>query len=59
MPNYLDGTLKHTRRLIGIHVRGHKGKQASCVGKKLDGTKPGSREAARKALAKAAQECGK
>lgn len=59
MPNYLDGTLKHTRRLIGIHVKGHKGAQATCVGAQLKGSKPGTREAARDNLAKAARKCGK
>ncbi len=59
MANYLDGSLKNARRILGIHIRGRKGKQAVCVGKALSGSKPGSREAAREALAKAARSCGK
>ena len=59
MPNYLDGTLKHTRRLIGIHVKGHKGAQATCVGNQLKGTKPGTRDQARENLKKAARSCSK
>ncbi len=59
MGNYLDGSLKHARRILGIHVRGRKGKQAVCVGKALSGSHPGSRAAARKALADAARSCGK
>ena len=59
MPNYLDGTLGHARRILGIHIRGRKGKQAVCVGKAPSGSHPGSREAAKKALASAARSCGK
>lgn len=59
MPNYLDGTLKHARVLLGVHIRGRKNAQSKCVGKALSGTHPGSREAARKALASAAKSCGK
>ncbi len=63
--NYLDGTLKHTRALVGIHVRGHKGKQAKCVGDALRGKtyKPTATKTAREqvheALATASENCGK
>ena len=59
MPNYLDGTLKHARRILGIRVRGRRGKQAMCVGRALSGSKPGSRANAQKALAAAARSCGR
>ncbi len=55
--NYLDGTLKHARRLLGVHIRGRKGKLAKCVGQTLSGSHPGTRVAARKALAQAARSC--
>lgn len=57
--NYLDGSLKHTRRILGVHVRGRRNKQAVCVGKELRDSHPGSRKAAREALSKAAKSCGK
>lgn len=56
--NYLDGSLKSARRIIGVHIKGHTGAQAKCVAKKLRDTHPGSREEARKQLAKAAEQCG-
>ncbi len=59
MANYLDGTLKSARRILGVHIRGRKNKQAKCVGAALSGSHPGSREAARKQLANAARSCGK
>ena len=59
MPNYLDGSLKHARRVLGIRIRGRKGKQAVCVGKALSGSRPGSREKAQLALAAAARSCGR
>lgn len=59
MANYLDGSLKHTRRILGIHVRGRKNKQSTCVGAQLKGSKPGTRAAARANLSKAAKQCGK
>jgi hypothetical protein len=59
MPNYLDGTLGHARRILGIHIRGRKGKQAVCVGKALVDKKFGSRKEVQDALSKAAKDCGK
>ncbi len=59
MAHYLDGTLKSARRILGVHIRGHKGKQAKCVGNALRGSHPGKREDAQKALAQAARNCGK
>jgi hypothetical protein len=58
MKNYLDGKLGTTRVLIGVHVRGHKGKQSKCVGNSLRGKKFGSREAVQAALSQAARACG-
>jgi hypothetical protein len=58
MPNYLDGTLRHTRVLVGIHVRGHKNAQAKCVGAALDNKTFPNRKAVQDALAEAARVCG-
>jgi hypothetical protein len=58
MAHYLDGSLKSARRILGVHIKGHSGRQAKCVGGKLRGSKPGSRSAARAALASAARSCG-
>lgn len=57
--HYLDGTLKSARRILGVHIKGHSGRQAKCVGQQLSGSHPGSRAAARQALASAARACGR
>ncbi len=59
MPNYLDGTLSHARTLLGVHIKGHGGskKFRDCVKAKLQDKHPGTREAARDALAAAAKGC--
>jgi hypothetical protein len=56
--NYLSGTLKTTRVLVGIHVKGHKGHQAVCVGQRMQGQRFGNREAVQQALGAAARSCG-
>jgi hypothetical protein len=60
MANYLNGTLHSARVILGVHIRGHKGKQAVCVGKALSGRKfSGGRPEVKLALAAAARNCGK
>jgi len=56
---YLDGSLKHARRLLGIHIKGRTNKQAKCVGQELRGKKFDSRAEVQDALGTAAKKCGK
>lgn len=55
--NYLSGTLKAARRVLGVHVHGRTGKQAKCVGRELDGQRFATRAAQREAFTKAAKAC--
>lgn len=58
MPNYLDGTLGHARRILGVHAGKHRvTKFNRCVGAKLSGAKPGNRPAVHKDFAAAARSC--
>lgn len=59
MAVYLDGSLRSARRIFGVHIKGHSGRQAKCVGAALRGSRPGSRKAAQDALSAAARSCGR
>ncbi len=56
--NYLDGSLKSARRVLGVHVRGRVGKRARCMGSELSGQKFNNREAQRAGFRAASKACG-
>jgi hypothetical protein len=45
MKQYMNGVngLGAARTILGVHVKGHTGKFARCMGKQLSGQKPGNR----------------